>query len=73
MTDYHDEIHTGLDYLDEVARILEEYALNYGTYEALTQSRLYFLTHALEEASGRARAAARQLPDSPYNLSEAER
>jgi hypothetical protein len=36
----------------------------------LSESRLWFLAHAVEEAAGRARATARQLPGSPYNLDE---
>ena len=66
LTRAHDELHTGLDYIDEVARILAEAALNYNTLEAMSDSRLYFLANALEEASKRACEAARQIPGSPY-------
>jgi hypothetical protein len=66
----HDEVHIGLDHLDEVARILEDYAMNYDSCAPLTESRLFFLVHAIEEASGRAPTAARQLPGSPYNLGD---
>ena len=66
----HDEIHIGLDYIDEVARILVDAALNYDTVDPMTESRLYFLANVLEEASKRAREAARQLPGSPYNFAE---
>ena len=62
----HDEIHMGLDYIDEVARILVDAAMNYDTVDPMSESRLYFLANALEEASKRAREAARQLPGSPY-------
>ena len=64
----HDEIHTMLDYIDEVARMLADAALNYDTVPPMTESRLYFLAHSLEEASKRAREADCQLPGSPYNL-----
>lgn len=64
------ELHIGLDYIDEVGRILADYALEGGEMVQLSQSRLFFLVNALEEASGHARAAARRLPDSPYAIQE---
>jgi hypothetical protein len=67
----HDDLHTGLDYIDEVARILVDAAMHYDDPNfRLSESRLWFLAHAVEEAAGGARAAARQLPGSPYNLDE---
>ena len=54
----HDEIHIGLDYIDEVARILVDAAMHHDDPDLrLSESRLWFLAHAVEEASGRARAA----------------
>jgi hypothetical protein len=50
----HDEIHIGLDYIDEVARILVDAAMHHDDPDLrLSESRLWFLAHAVEEASGR--------------------
>ncbi len=67
LTRAHDDLHTGLDYIDEVARIIVDAAMN---DETLDSKRLFFLAHSIESASTTARAAARRIPGSPYAMTD---